>query len=699
MKTIKLFLNSNYRAIIIFIIIGVLLRLSYKFYLNINEIDPRVNNMLWEIKDLGYDVEKTLITAGKNKVELEKVLIHYKLNSPDSQKFEAACFLISNMINHKAAYYNNNEFEKVFEKIGEKKLAKGKHKGRGSIWDSVAQKFEKFNYNNVQYKHDQEIISSKFLIDNIEYAFKAWKTFPWCKSLSFEDFKNYILPYRISNEPIESCRSKFIENYSWIIEKMKDENNMKEAFKLIYNDFYSKIGTTSASKYPLAMSYTEFYSAKSGNCGDASNSVGMALRSMGVKCSYDYSVQWGNRKNMVHGWISYPENDNITFFIDNDETLKIPNYVHSGKFEIDEPGTKYLFENIEVQKYKRGTKIRRNTFATNPKSLFFKKNIKEKIFNKSNDLNNIDVTNHYLETSNIILQINEKLYLNQFIYLTVFGLYNNSIVELSENINNKVRFKDLGVDVIYFPKAYINNKLKSISSPFLLKKNNEFIEFKPDTTNLISMSIKRKYPLFGNILNKANSILYSSFEASNDSTFNKATPLFKIKNTYLFPSTISIQNKNKYRYFRFLNNTKSEGSIAEIRIHSKENKWNSNFKIISDKSIKEGKKAFDGNLSTYCSVNKTGSWIGVDLGKGGELVIDKIFFSPRSDTNFVIAEDYYELFYWGNSKWISLGIKKANNYEIKYEKVPSNTIYWLHYLGEGSEERPFTYENGNQIWW
>ncbi len=43
-------------------------------------------------------LEKTLDAAGSNRVQLEKVLIHYKENDPDPLKYKAASFLISNML-------------------------------------------------------------------------------------------------------------------------------------------------------------------------------------------------------------------------------------------------------------------------------------------------------------------------------------------------------------------------------------------------------------------------------------------------------------------------------------------------------------------------------------------------------------------------------------------------------------------------
>jgi hypothetical protein len=75
-----------------------------------------------------------------------------------------------------------------------------------------------------------------------------------------------------------------------------------------------------------------------------------------------------------------------------------------------------------------------------------------------------------------------------------------------------------------------------------------------------------------------------------------------------------------------------------------------------------------------------------------------IKYLPRTDDNAVKPGDEYELFFWARG-WISFGKKIADNYYITFNDVPKNTIYWLRDLSGGKEERIFTYEKGQQIWW
>lgn len=58
----------------------------------------------------------------------------------------------------------------------------------------------------------------------------------------------------------------------------------------------------------------------------------------------------------------------------------------------------------------------------------------------------------------------------------------------------------------------------------------------------------------------------------------------------------------------------------------------------------------------------------------------------------------YELFYW-NGGWKSAGKKVAGEGSLEFTGVPSHGLYWLTADGSDKEERIFTIENGQQVWW
>jgi hypothetical protein len=112
------------------------------------------------------------------------------------------------------------------------------------------------------------------------------------------------------------------------------------------------------------------------------------------------------------------------------------------------------------------------------------------------------------------------------------------------------------------------------------------------------------------------------------------------------------------------------------------------------KGILEGQNgnAFDGDLGTYL-VGKPAVF---DFGRTAS--VSRIRFTPMNDSNYIVPNNEYELFYWDNN-WVSAGKKTAHADFLNYTNIPSGTIYWLKCYSGGKEERIFTYEKDTQIWW
>ncbi len=476
---------------------------------------------------------------------------------------------------------------------------------------------------------------------------------------------------------------------------------MTRAFELIYNNFYQEFSSTGKSKYPIAMSYSEFLSAKSGRCGDACNALGMALRSMGIKCAFDYSVQWGNQKSTQHSWIAYPKDDHLTYFIDRDSKLQIPQYVHSAKFSVDEPGGNFLNENIKILQYKKGTKVRRLSFDRQVCPIA-KNNFQERtsIINNFSNLN-LDVTDHYIQISDVKLKIGDSLLQRSNIYLTVFDINKLNIVDAAQIKTDSVTFRKVGTENIYFPVILKSNERHPILQPFLLEKNGNMRHFQCDKASRQTLILRRKYPLLAYNLNNANFLFNGRFQGANNPDFQNPTDLFLLKKTYVSPTRIIVNQPKVFRYYRFIPDSTRKLSIAELEFYSsingKHKELSGEFISNSKESVEKTANAFDKDFATIFHAEK-GSWLGIDLGPGNKKRVDIIKFCPRTDANFIIPGYEYELFYWDKS-WVSFQRKIADDYKIVFKNVPTGTLFWLHCLNGGSEERLFTYENGRQKFW
>lgn len=145
---------------------------------------------------------------------LSETLWHYQHIDKNKEKEEAATFLIDNMKYHYSKGLNLEESQSLknrmyatdslyymftkgnpFDEENAERLNTIK-----KIWnESARHAFIKENIINDELQNDTDIINGQFLIEHIDHAFDMWKSSAFAKELSFEEFKEYILPYRAIN--------------------------------------------------------------------------------------------------------------------------------------------------------------------------------------------------------------------------------------------------------------------------------------------------------------------------------------------------------------------------------------------------------------------------------------------------------------------------------------------------------------------
>ena len=149
-------------------------------------------------------LETALQQAGENRVELEKVLSHYKTDPADSLKYKAACFLIENMPYY--TYYKGKQLDRYLTYYTLLQETRGLGISPQVVADSVCHMYGALYLDSLQSYRDIETVDSAYLCNNIEWSFKVWQEQPWGKHVSFADFCEYLLPYRIGDETLTSWR-------------------------------------------------------------------------------------------------------------------------------------------------------------------------------------------------------------------------------------------------------------------------------------------------------------------------------------------------------------------------------------------------------------------------------------------------------------------------------------------------------------
>lgn len=623
-------------------------------------------------------IEYTLSLAGTNRIELEKVIAYYSKNKADSLKLKAAIFLIENMPGHKSHVGNKSEnYHKDIESILLSAMEPIKQRDSVLILTKLNGDLQN------ELVEDAKIITSDFLIKNIEDAFNLWKTKPWVAHLNFEEFCEYILPYKcFEPQQLENWRDslsvKFGDTLSLMLYNDVEYDSPFNVAKIVRRDIERKIkplGLYAYNWHPFFS--TELLSKMTfGKCTDYVNLAVATMRSMGIPVVIDGTPQWG-RYRAGHDW----------YTLLNDKGELLP-----AEWDVTTDPGKVFFP------HERIPKIFRQTYAINRQIEEYNK---ETLYPYYLNVFRKDVTDRYFVTSDIDIPIIRNDIKDKYAYIAVFNGKDTdwNIIDIGIVKGKSVEFKNMGRNILYIVLGFDGNKLIPMSHPFILHKNGDIEFCIADNTLFQDVILTRKYHKKENVVNMEHRILGGKIQASNTPDFSSHKTLYTIEDIN-YPDLIRIDANKLYRYWRFVGADSSYCNIAELQFYQDGKTERFIGKIIGSLGVtgKEGKNAFDNDWLTHFETQApNGAWIGMDFGK--PVKIDRIRCVYRSDDNNVRSGDEYELMYWTSEGWKSLGIQTAENKYIIYKSVPISALLWLKNHTRGWDERVFLYRDGKQIWW
>ncbi len=526
---------------------------------------------------------------------------------------------------------------------------------------------------------DQDQITSEFIINNIDLAYSIWDTVKWKNQVSFSNFCEYILPYRVGQEPIENWREKVINDTLLI--KDKDKFYSYESMYDATNYLVSQLSNAKKhflvawgiySTYIPPLEYSNLKHLNTGTCSELANLTTFVLRTYGIPTANDFTPLWGNM-NGGHNWNALIMEDTIVPFI-------IP--VNNGLGE-------YKGENCLP------SKIYRKQFSINYESHRMKRGKCDFLPATFNNPMLKDVTNEYVPVHDI--QIPTDKTKEEYAYLSAAKKENWVPIGWGKIKDNQASFTSISEEAVYIIQSINEDSSTPVSYPFIVNNKGEVNYYNPDTINTQNLTIKRKHPMDSEIQNSLLSMVGGQFQVSNDTDFKTFKSVYSIVEPPSdFPNIIDLNLNEKYRYVRYLSADSSQCYIADFSCFSVSGKKLTG-NILGQYESQPLEYAFDDDVLTYYYkwTKDKNIWIGLDFDK--PVSLSKISFSPRNDKNYIVIGNTYELFYWDN-EWISLGKKVAADNFLKYEKVPTNCIFILKNYTEGVEERIFTYSNGVQQW-
>ena len=416
---------------------------------------------------------------------------------------------------------------------------------------------------------------------------------------------------------------------------------------------------------------------RTGNCRDEASYTVYLCRYLGIPAAVDFTPNWGNR-SQGHSWsvIVTPDGKSTPFYMGC----------------VPGDTAHYYHGYIKPKVFRHGYSLNRK----------IAKDLKEersvpKLFHNADFT---DVTDEYYTTTDVTRSVPSELKNRKVAYICVFDNSKWVPVHYGNIRNGKVTFKSTGRNIVYMAGTFDDGRIVPFGSPFLVEGDGKVRDIKADATSLQRMTILRKYPFFGRHDHFNIRMSGGRFQGSNVADFSKKTDLYTHEgltdgNWY----DVKIDVDTAYRYVRYIGPNGSYCNVNEIEFFSPEGIMLTG-NIIGSQGIagKTKEKVFDGDILTgFHGESPDGHWIGMKFSKPTR--IGRIRYIPRNDGNCIEIGDEYELLYWHDNNWKSLGKKKATENQLVYDAVPSGGLYVIRNHTKGKEERIFTYEDEKQVWW
>ncbi len=638
-------------------------------------------------KEYVTSLETVLQVAGENRKELEKVLHYYRINLADSLKYKAACFLIENIPFY--TYSDSEQFENY--KSYYTWLKKSKGKTPQQVADSIKKIYGPMK--EPSKKRDIMEIDSAYLCHNIDWAFKVWQEQPWGKNISFEMFCEYLLPYRIGDEPLTYWREMYYDKYNSLLDSLRMSDSLDiEDPVVAANYLISKLPDksyyyTSVTPYPFGHIGPEYVQYLSGTCREVTDFAVYLFRALGIPCAIDF-VLVRSYINAGHFWLTTWNKDGEEYMTDFPQKLR--------------PVRKNWW-----YRWDDSSKVYRYTFSVNRDLYEQMAKYGEEVYPFWRLPKFTDVTYGYGYNfkKELVIPL-EKQYKTKrsgkMAYLCVSDRDRWTPVDWTAYDAGHLAFQYVRNGSFMRVATYEDGTLCFLTDPFYVdKQSNENCYYpagkgKEDVVLYAKCDIGRENMF-------RDRMIGGVFEGSNHPDFLEKDTLFIIQGRpNRLNTTVKSWSDKKYRYLRYFGPPRSACNISEVAFYEKNDTVALSGKVIGTPGCyqhdgtHEYTNVFDGKTWTSFDYFKpTGGWAGLDLGR--KVCVDRIVYTPRNRDNYVRPDDVYELFYCDRD-WKSAGKIKATADSLVFRDIPVNTLLLLRNHTRGLDERIFIYENGTQLW-
>lgn len=152
-----------------------------------------------------------------------------------------------------------------------------------------------FLYDNLSLP-DRTDYSREYYADQVKLALQARNEMPWGSSVPEREFRHFVLPPRVNNEDLDTCRAVFFRQLKPRLQGL----SMQEAILEVNHWCHEHVTyrpTNARTLSPLATLRTAY-----GRCGEESVFLVAALRSVGIPARQVYTPRWAHTDDN-HAWV------------------------------------------------------------------------------------------------------------------------------------------------------------------------------------------------------------------------------------------------------------------------------------------------------------------------------------------------------------------------------------------------------------
>lgn len=664
-----------------------------------------------EVRDREFPpaVERALSAAGGNRASLERMLLRYK-RGKDRERYEAACYLVAGMPWHAqggrvvsydrrmdslrhaadAAYYGL-----IRGTTAEAQESDPLHR---TLVDSAAAAAARvgllhFGEPEVVAADCPDVVSldGDFVRAQVEHAFALRRGVERVRRLSFDDFCEYVLPYRsIGDYPIVTPAEELHSIFAKYL--MADTARSVAYVAARYNRAMWWLRRWhGAYPYETTTGLPELFYMGFHDCVDIAHYCAQTLRACGVPAAVEYNVAyklWSTR----HFSVAVPDEAGVWRAFSPESELPV-----------EAPG-----------KFLPSLNILRLHFAPwrdNPAALASGEPLPYELADPCIE----DVTARYMETVTLTLKAPAELPAGRRLaYLASFrsssGLVPVTWGEI-DGARRNVCFNHVVPDNVYFP-VYCNDAggLVPFGQPFLLRRDTaaeghcvmEPLGATGDTATVDAVLL-RKYPRKPRLLRQAEAAVGTVVLGSDDAAFRTADTLGVIRDV---PDTrwtdLALDVRRPYRYYRVAAPSSDPHlHLAEIQFLARRSRGYGNviapaaprgaaadsvWVRLMDEPLEKccWKAEYDGRVETAPDV-----WPDVTLRLEEPQWVERLRFVVKHADNGVRPGDTYRLWEWTDAGWAPLWEKRAETDELPAGTLRVGGLYWLSDVSRGREELPF----------